>query len=598
MVTIRMLLDLFERRERWQMLVVFAAMLVTAVVEAIGVVSILPFVALVANPDIVQTSDRLRWVYETLQFTDTHQFLVFVGFAVLVVIAFSNAVSALTTWMMLRFTWNKGAALEKRLLARYLDEPYPFFLDHNSAKLTKTIFAEVKSVVNGVLMPVMKILSRGTVAVLLLAMMIVVDWKLAAAVATILGGSYALIYATIRKGQSRRGLERVELGTKRYKAAAEAFGGIKDVKVLQREREFVERFRPVSLTYSQTMTSNAIIGKLPRYLIETLVTGGIIAIVLYYLQQEGGVAEVLPVISLYAFAGMRLMPELQHLFTDLAQIRFNRAALDDLVADYRDVPDDSPRVGVKPLPFRRAIEFEGVTFRYPEAAAAALDGVSLRIEHNQTVGLIGASGSGKTTLVDLLLGLYPPARGRILVDDTELGERTIAAWRRQVGYVPQNIFLIDDSIAANIAFGVPPEEIDHDAVLRAARIAHLHEFVTTLPGGYETVVGERGVRLSGGQRQRIGIARALYHDPAVLIMDEATSALDGATETAVMEAIHELSGRKTIILIAHRLSTVQECDMIYLLERGRLQDQGTYEELAAGSLTFRSMAKMDAAATR
>jgi len=290
------------------------------------------------------------------------------------------------------------------------------------------------------------------------------------------------------------------------------------------------------------------------------------------------------------------MPALQHVFSALASIRFNRAALDDLTADLRQFPAAlAGDTDASPLALRAEIRFEDVYFRYPGAAGWALEGASLSIPRNQTIGLVGGSGSGKTTLVDLLLGLYEPEQGRILIDDVPLSADLVPAWRRQVGYVPQQIFLSDDTVAANIAFGVPAREIDAARVEQAARIAQLHDFVQQLPSGYETVIGERGVRLSGGQRQRIGIARALYRDPAVLIMDEATSSLDGATEEDVMQAIRILAGKKTVILIAHRLTTVEECDRVYLLDAGRIVDHGTLQELAAESAAFRAMARLETA---
>jgi ABC-type multidrug transport system fused ATPase/permease subunit len=401
---------------------------------------------------------------------------------------------------------------------------------------------------------------------------------------------------TVRAKQRQFGRARVTANQERFKVTGEAFGGIKDVKVLGREDAFASRFAPASWTFSKATASNAVLTQLPRYLFETIAFGGIVVIVLFYLQAGEGLAQILPTISLYAFAGYRLMPELQQLFSGVAAIRFNRAALDDLTEDMHRFALDASAPDSRPLPFADAVRFDDVTFQYDGADRPALDGVSLTVPRNQTIGLVGASGSGKTTLVDLLLGLYTPDAGRILVDETPLTAETLGGWRRQVGYVPQHIFLCDDTIANNVAFGVPPSEVDRTRIERATQIAHLHDFVQTLADGYETVVGERGVRLSGGQRQRIGIARALYHDPDVLVMDEATSALDGATESAVMEAIHDLTGRKTIVLIAHRLSTVESSDRIYLLDRGRVAAAGTYDALTETSAAFRAMAKLESSA--
>ena len=278
----------------------------------------------------------------------------------------------------------------------------------------------------------------------------------------------------------------------------------------------------------------------------------------------------------------------------MASVRFNRPTLDDLCDDLARF--DESRVEQVPagpvLPFHENIRFETVGFRYRGASSFALQNLSLTVQCNETVGLVGASGSGKTTLVDLLLGLYEPSEGRITVDGRPLDAETIPRWRQQIGYVPQHIFLSDDTLAHNIAFGIPPRDVDRARVEHAARIANLHGFIETLPEGYDTIVGERGVRLSGGQRQRIGIARALYHDPSVIVLDEATSALDGVTEDAVMEAIHDLAGRKTIIVIAHRVTTVQGSNRIFLIEEGRVVDEGTFADLSERNPTFRAMAKL------
>lgn len=593
----RQLWSLFNRRERLQLAALALLLVLRAGVEMVGVVSIMPFMKVVADPGIVQQNAYLSRLYAALGFSSVPSFLTALGVMVVILLAVTNTVSAVAVYSMLRFSWGMNHRLCLRLLKGYLSQSYGFFTQRNSASLNKTLLNEVQTVITSVLKPFLDVFARFLTICALIGLLVVMDPVLALAVAAVLGGAYGGIYMVIRKKQRRLGLLRVRANQERFKVTGEAFGGIKDVKVLQRERAFVERFRPASWQYSMTTASNTVMSQLPRYLIETIAFGGIVLIVLYYLQREQGVTQILPAISMYAFAGYRLLPELQNLFADVATIRFNRAALDDLLQDYQPYAGAAPAAAREPLPFARGITFQEVTFRYPNATGPALAAVSLHVRRNQTVGLVGASGSGKTTLVDLLLGLYLPEAGRILIDDVALDERTLSAWRRQVGYVPQHIFLTDDSIAANIAFGVPEGEIDAAEVERAARIANLHEFILTLPAGYETVVGERGVRLSGGQRQRIGIARALYHDPAVLVMDEATSALDGATETAVMEAIHELAGQKTIVLIAHRLSTVEDADLIYLLERGRIKDVGTYRELVAGSRAFRAMAGLDSAAS-
>jgi ATP-binding cassette, subfamily B, bacterial PglK len=591
---LRSLLSAGQRKQAVRLL---AALIVRAAFQLVGVASLGPFMSIVSDPGVIHRNPTLREVYARGGFGSDSAFLLAFGVGIVVLLTVSNGVSALATWTLQRFVWNANDQLSRRLLRGYLAQPYGFFVQQNSASLHKNILSEVQSAVSGVLMPTLNGVAQGLVVLALAGMLVVVDPLLAATIVLVLGGAYGFIFLGVRRKQKRLGRVRLDANRARYIVAGEAFGGIKDVKVLQREDAFVDRFEPPSRQFSMAMASNAAIAQLPLYLMETLAFGGIVLTMLYYLRAGQGATQILPTVSLYAFAGYRLLPAVQTLFAAAASVRFNRAALDHLCEDLArfdgDLPERSPVPA--PLAFRDAIRFEDVVFRYPNTLAPALREISLTIARNETVGLVGASGSGKTTLADLLLGLYTPESGRILVDGAPLDTGRIPAWRRQVGYVPQQIFLCDASIAQNIAFGIPAKDVDQRQVERAARSAQLHDFVMTLPDGYDTVVGERGVRLSGGQRQRIGIARALYHDPAVLVMDEATSALDGATEGAVMDAIHSLGGHKTIVLIAHRLSTVRDCDRIFLFEHGCLQDQGTFAELAASSRAFRRMAKLDAA---
>jgi ABC-type multidrug transport system fused ATPase/permease subunit len=309
---------------------------------------------------------------------------------------------------------------------------------------------------------------------------------------------------------------------------------------------------------------------------------------------DGTLGGVLPVLGLYAFAGIRLFPAFQQIYSSMTAMRFSRPILDKLVDDMqrnRANAETPARSAAVPLRLAERLELEGMRYAYPKSERGALNGLDLAIDARTTVGIVGGTGAGKTTTVDVILGLLAPQAGELRVDGVPVTEANRRGWQNAIGYVPQAIFLTDDSVAANIAFGLPADEIDHAAVERAAKIAELHAFVMDeLPEGYATQVGERGVRLSGGQRQRIGIARALYHDPDVLILDEATSALDNLTEKAVMDAVHNLGHAKTIILIAHRLSTVRDCDMIFMLERGRVVAQGSYDELLESSQKFRAMA--------
>ncbi len=590
---IRKLLKLFNRRERWQLALLSVALIVRAFVELVGVASIAPFMAVIADPGEIQRNTWLRAINERFQFDNPESFLFMMGVVVIGLIVFSNAFSAFTQWGLLRFSWNSNHRLSVRLLDGYLHQPYSFFTQTNTAKLSNAILAEVQQVINGILIPALTILSRFLVVACLVGLLLYTDPFVACIIVAILGGAYGGLYLLVRARQQQLGQRRVQANRERFRVTSEAFGGIKDVKVLGRERAFLDRFKPVSWDFSKATSSNSIVAQLPRYLFEAIAFGGMILIVLVYLRNGQSISTILPTISLFAFAGYRLMPELQQMFAAISAIRFNNAALENLLEDMDTFP--APR-RLQPAKtdcsFHDSIVFSNVSFRYPNAKEFALRNLSLTIHANQTIGIVGRSGAGKTTFVDLVLGLYVPEEGEVLIDNVRLTADRLPGWRYMIGYVPQHIFLCDDTITNNIAFGVPPSEIDQQQVIEAARLAHLDEFVSTLSEGYATIVGEKGVRLSGGQRQRIGIARALYHKPQLLVMDEATSALDGATESAVMDAINELSGQKTILLIAHRMTTVEQCDSIYMFEQGSLIATGTFDELLQNTADFREMANL------
>jgi ATP-binding cassette, subfamily B, bacterial PglK len=605
MIEVRKVIDLLEPEQRWRAVIVLAAMLATALLQSAGVVSVMPFIGLVADPQIVHRNPWMAWGYAQAGVENTRQFLIILGFLALLLLAVTNAFAAFSRWLSLRFVWDTHDRLSQRLLHKYLSESYSFYLDRNTATLSKSLLGEVRAVVDNILLPWMDVLAKAATVGVFVLLLVMVDPVLAVLSAGTLSGIYAVIYLATRNRQRELGLRREKAFGDRFQITGEAFGGIKDVKVLGSESYFLSRFREASRRYSQTTTAHSIASELPRFALETVAFGGIIGTIIYLLETRETLVHVLPVLALYALAGFRLIPALQSIFGSLTIIRFYFPSVATLHADLYRVPSGEPPFTTPPvgasgacpitLAFEREIRVERLSFHYPNTTRAALEDISLVIPIRHSVGLVGTTGSGKTTLADLLLGLFTPTSGQILIDGVPLTEANLRAWKRHIGYVPQSMFLSDNSIAQNIAFGVPRDHIDRAAVERAARAAHLHDFIERLPLGYETAVGERGVRLSGGERQRVAIARALYRDPTVLVMDEATSALDGATEDTVMQAIRGLSGQKTIILVAHRLTTVRDCDVIFLFEGGRLAAQGTFSALANGNQIFRAMARETAA---
>lgn len=582
--------SLLAPAERRRAKLVFLLMAGRALLEMVGVASVMPFVAVLADPDLVTTNRYLATAYAVLGFDSPRSFLFFLGFVVLMLFVSSLAFRALTTYEIVRFSNMRLHSIGCRLLAAYLRQPYEFFLNRNTADLGKTLLAEVKTVTDSVLVTALRGLSSGLVALMLLILLLSVEPLLSLAVFGLLGSAYGLIYAFTRRLLRRIGKERLGANKKRYVLANEALNGIKELRILGREETYLQRFSEPSRLFARHQATSRVIGEMPFYVVQTAAFGGILVLVLFLLGRHGGIQGALPLISLYAFAGYRLLPVFQEVFRSATEIGFSLPALDALYADLMHKEGGvaaSSSSDVAPLPLTNGIRFESVTYRFPNAPGPAVEGLDLFIPAGSSVALVGRTGAGKSTTTDLLLGLLQPSEGRILIDGEPLGGESLRRWQRNVGYVPQAIFLSDDTVTANIAFGVPEREIDRIAVERAARTARIHDFIVgDLGQGYDTVIGERGVRLSGGQRQRLAIARALYRDADVIVFDEATSALDNATEAAVMQAIEELHGRKTIILIAHRLSTVRKCDRLFLLRGGRLVAQGTPDDLRTGSPEF------------
>ena len=599
MKTIVRAFSLLTPAERRQVYWLLPGIVMMALLQVAGIASITPFLAMVTNPDSIHNNPLLDELFRRLGFTSVSSFIFFFGILVLSLLTLTNGTSMLMEWLLLRFSWMRNHTLSQRLLHTYIGQPYVFFLGRNSADMSKNMLSEVQQIIQGILVPAMHMLANIVVALFVLGLLVVIDPVLAVIVALVLSTAYLAVFSAVRRRLARLGSDRVEANRHRFQTAGETMNGIKDIKLLGKEPYFLERFARASKRFSSHMATSDIISLTPRYALETIAFGGLIIIVLYQMATRQDLTQIIPIVGLYAFAGYRLMPALQQIYKTASKAHFNLAALDAVHSDMAMAAASAPvswsQQPLEPLAFRETLALENVTFGYPGTEGPLLNRLSLTIAANTSVAFVGATGSGKTTVVDLILGLLAPDEGHLSVDGVALDEDTLARWQRNLGYVPQNIHLSDVSIRHNIAFGVPEEEVDSEAVERSARIASLHDFITTeLPQRYDTVVGERGVRLSGGQRQRIGIARALYTDPAVLVLDEATSALDSVTEEAILQAVKTVARTKTVITIAHRLSTVRDCDEIFVLDKGRILGTGSYRDLLHDNETFKALAKLDA----
>jgi ABC-type multidrug transport system fused ATPase/permease subunit len=593
--TFRKLFGILSSEERRTSFWMFALIVVGAFFEAGGVASIIPFISVLSDPAVVNENIWLAKAYAWSGMESVEAFTIAMGFLFLGVFFTSLVLKALNQWVQIRFSKMRVHSVGSRLLKGYLSQPYEWFLSRHTSKLTTTILSEVNQVVSKSLLPAIQLVAQIIVVVALVVVLLIIDPVLAVSATVVLGGAYVVIYMVVRGPLYRFGRRRYLANLQRFRVTQETLGGVKEVKVGCLEQNMLERFMRPSFKTANEEVKASVVNMLPGHFMQAVVFGGVVGVLLYLKQAYGSIAAALPVLSAFAFAAYRLLPALQQIFRHITSMRGNSAALNGLIAEIRSLESVSdsrlqePRSRFPEL--KRSIELKDVEYGYPAASDLALKGVSVTIGARERIGLVGASGSGKTTTVDVILGLLAPTSGNMFVDGVRITRENVRQWQRSIGYVPQHIFLADETIAANIAFGMKPNEIDRDSVIRAARLANLHEFITTrLPEGYDTEVGERGVRLSGGQRQRIGIARALYHDPDVLILDEATSALDNQTEKAVMEAVDKLANQKTILLIAHRLSTVRACDRIYLMSDGQIAGEGRFDELVRDNAEFSAMA--------
>lgn len=594
--TLKTIYALLSPSDRRRASVVLVLMVATACFALIGVGSILPFLTIAMDPTAVQQSPVLNWAYVNSGLRTIPDFVMALGVVVLVLIVAMNVVAALSFWTETRFIYGATRSLSVRLMEQYLSRPYEFFLTQNTADLSKNILSEVDELVGGVLEAGTVLISRGLVAVSLMALLIIIQPVVTLVAMGVLGTLHAIVYSVIHHRLKLLGRKRVEANSARYKLNAEAFGGLKEVKTLGREAFFLRQYDVVSREHEDCVTRSRVYPRLPLYFVETLAFGGFMAGFLVLMASGYEAADLVPVLGLFAIAATRLLPGFQQILTSLASFRFNEHVLQkfhhDLV-EARVEPITSPSVRHQPpLTFEQRIKLEHIGFRYHGADREVIQDLTLEMPKNSSMALVGTTGAGKTTVVDIALGLLAPQRGRVLVDNTALRADNVLAWRRKIGYVPQDVFLADNTIMRNIAFGLDDQQIDRNAVENAASIAHIHDFIVKeLPERYDTIIGERGVRLSGGQRQRLGIARALYHDAEFLVFDEATSDIDNITEEYITEAIQNLVGKKTLLIVAHRLRTVRRCDRICVFDDGGIVASGTFDELAGTNLVFQQMVR-------
>ncbi|AFY70506.1 Xenobiotic-transporting ATPase [Thalassoporum mexicanum PCC 7367] len=676
--------SLFNRREKLQIGVILGLMAIAAALETFTVGTIPAFVALLSNPNLLQTNTTINWVYQLGGFSSANNFLLWSCFALIGLYIAKGIYLAFLNYVLYRFLYNKLVATATRLFAAYLYKPYTFHLQRNTAQLIRNISFEVEQVFVGVLLPVMSMATELMVLTCIALLLILVEPITAAIAALILGTALIIFNQAIRKNIIQQGQLRQQYQGKMLQSINQGLGGIKETKVLGREDFFAHAFDQNCAIAGRAKLSLGLANQLPNLFIETLVIVAVLAIVAVILLQGKSSQSVLPTLSLFAIAALRLMPSVKRIVSYSNSIRFYKSSLDAVYQDLISLSQEpsmanqsnstdpialtnatsakqksivvsplksshqssykyseklethnqanhtdriskiKPALDIKggenaqkseyldpnstnaqnqanhfqkdqvaqrspQLSFNHEITIANLTYKYPGAEQNSIQNVSLVIPKGAAIALVGSSGAGKTTLADLLLGILTPDQGQILVDGHDI-HLHLGDWQRIIGYIPQQIYLSDDTLSRNIAFGLEATQIDRERVGQAVAAAQLEQLVNQLPDRLETIVGERGIRLSGGQRQRVGIARALYHNPEILVMDEATAALDNVTETDFVKALESLSQQKTIITIAHRLSTVKNYDRLYFLQAGQVLASGNYDRLVESCAEFRAMA--------
>lgn len=570
-LTIKAVWTLLNSIERRKAAFLLMLMTIGMMLETLGIGLIIPTLALMTQDDFGKSYPTLQPLLD-LAGNPSQESLIVMGMLSLVVIYLIKSLFiGFLVWRQYHFAFGVQAQLSQRLFATYLRQPYAFHIQRNSAQLIHNTISEISQFTNRALIPMLQIFSEGIVLFGIAVLLIIIEPIGALIVSlTLLGAACGFHYFT-RGIIFRWGEERVHHEGLRLQHLQQGLGGVKDVILLGRENNFLDQYwkhNSNSARIGQYVTTMA---QLPRLWLELLAVGGLAILVLTMVSQNNSIESIVPAVGLFAAAAFRLMPSAYRMLGAVQNLRFAESIIEILQKELNI--SLSKESGIQDTNsncmLQKQIEVSNITYFYPDTKKPSLNDFSIIINKGESVGFVGSSGSGKSTLIDCILGLLHPEHGEIKVDGEKIG-KNLRAWQNQIGYVPQTIYLTDDNLRRNVAFGLSNEQIDKDAVLRAISAAQLDVFVQSLPDGLDTIVGEHGVRLSGGQRQRIGIARALYHDPDVLVLDEATSALDSQTEKDVMRAITALQRSKTILIVAHRLSTLEACDQIYTLEGGRI----------------------------
>lgn len=573
---IRKLRVVLSRKQKRQVVALLFLILIGAVLETLGVSMILPIVTAVVEPDIFTENELVMKISNILGLESLEEFVITMIIVLILIFVLKNAYLLFMYYVQHTFICNSQFLISRDLLRIYFNKPYEFYLNANTSDVLRTVYSDTTGVFS-LLLECIQFLSEFIIALCLGAVLLVIDFQMMVIMCAVLFGVTALIALFFKPKMGRIGQEARVRQSRMYNSIIQSIMGIKDVKIFAKEESFLEEYENNGRKYYNLSRSQHVLGAAPRLIIEAVCIGGILAYLGVMIALGNSVKTMIPQLTAFGLAAVRLMPCANRMSTYLANIAYYKPTL-DFVYENVEMPQNvkeeyNPKTaggdrGGK-LPFTDRITVENISYQYPNSDKKIFDRAGMSIPVGKSVGIVGKSGAGKTTLVDIMLGLLDAQDGRILCDGVDV-LTNYSGWLHNIGYIPQSINLIDDTIRANVAFGIPREKIEEKRVWEVLEEAQLTSFVQEQPEGLDTEIGERGIRMSGGQRQRLGIARALYHDPELLILDEATSALDNDTEAAIMEAINHFHGRKTMLIIAHRLKTIENCDMIFAVTDGKI----------------------------
>lgn len=590
------LIAMLGPRQRRHGAILLVMMIVSAMLEVVGVAAIPAFVAIVVSGERAQAIPYIGpWIVES-GLAGSTMLIVWGALALLVVFALKNAFLVANSYAQVRYMLDRRCEFANRLMRAYLAAPYPFLLSRNTSELLRNVERETNVVAQEVIGSLLELVTKLTIATAILVFLFVSEPLITLFWGALFGG--ALVILLVVTSRRLQDYAREEQTSRKgfVQALYQAFGSIKEARVLGREAYFAARFADGIGRTARAIRYKTFLSRIMPPLTEMLAISGLLALAVTLILLERPMDSILVTMSLFVVALVRLREAFTTIMAKLTQLRYSLVSVEPVHAELSRLEKSAGRETNlldppgETLRLREDIRLEGVVYTHPEAERPALRDIDLTVPAGHAIGLVGSTGAGKSTLVDIVLGLIEPDRGVMRVDGVDVRQAGVRRWQRTIGYVPQAIYILDDTIRRNIALGVPDDEIDEAALAQAMRIAQLERFVARQPLGLDTMVGENGLRISGGERQRIGIARALYSDPDVVVLDEATSALDHTTERAVMEAVESLRGERTVIMIAHRLSTVRGCDALFFLKDGRIEGTGTYEELRDTHDEFRLMA--------